>query len=144
MSPPAWKIGSSPPIFLLSLLCRLSSFAGLELSNFKLHLLFDSGLKLLPIAKLEEELEPDKKRRKEDCLNEVVQKCWSTTLEGTVAHELEKPTDYMQSNSILVHSCGVLDAQRVAEGCGGEADYGEDGASYRLQKNVEPTPDKGC
>ena len=61
-----------------------------------------------------------------------------------MAHELEKPTDYVQGNGVLVHSCGVLGAQRIAEGCGGEADYGEDGAGYRLQKNVEPTPRKSC
>lgn len=112
-----------------------------ELRNLDLYLRLHASLELLPVAKGEQELEPDKQRREEDGLDQVVQQGGSSALELSVADELRNPTDHMQGNGVRRHGARIVVFNSVvARGGRTETDEGKGGAGDGLEENVQAAP----
>lgn len=75
-------------LLCLAILLGLFSF---ELSNVLLDLFLHSCLELPAVAKEEQKLQPDKERRQEESLHEIVEKSWGTAFEFSMANELKYP-----------------------------------------------------
>lgn len=110
---------------------------GPKLCNLFLDPLLDAHLKLLAVAELEENLEPDENGGEEDGLDEVVEQGGSAALKGAVADELGDPADDVDDEGHLEGASRVLGAHVVGKGSGGDAKGGQDKAGDGLQEDIE-------
>jgi len=99
------SLDSSRFVALLLRLLRSGFF--LELADVLLDSRVESSFQLRPVAEHEQNFQPDEERGEEECLDQVVEQSWGTTLEDTVADELSHPGEDVDAKGDVVGRCAV-------------------------------------
>lgn len=115
-----------------------------ERSNLLLHTLMIPSPQLRPITQEEKNLHPNKQRRQQKRLHQVIQQRRSPPLKRTVSDELSHPGQHVDPAGPVVDA-GAVGAQEVVCARGaGDDDRGDQAAGDGFEEDVEDGVDEAA
>lgn len=129
------------PLFLLRLVLLLP-----ELRNLQFHVLVHSLLQFRAVAEEEQNLHPDKQRRQQQGLHEVIEQCRGPPFERPVPDELRQPRHHVNTPGVVVHNHAVSTEEIIAGGCGADHQRRDqttrDGFEEHIKDGVDERTDR--
>ena len=133
------------PARALILLLRLALLLP-ELRNLQFHVLVHPLLQFRAVAEEEQNLHPDKQRRQQQGLHEVIEQCRGPPFERPVPDELRQPRHHVNTPGVVVHDHAVSAEEIVAGGCGADHQRRDqttrDGFEEHIKDGVDERTDR--